>query len=58
MSGYDEPEIVARIDKRHHAGLIVASEDGARISALLDSYVTRFYADFHATAPAPERALD
>jgi biotin carboxylase len=58
LSGYDEPEIVTRIDKRHHAGLIVASEDGGRVSALLDSYVKRFYDDFHATAPPPERALD
>jgi biotin carboxylase len=58
MSGYNEPEIVMRIDKRHHAGLIVASEDGARVSDLLDTYVKRFYADFHASAPPPERALD
>ena len=52
MSGYHEPEIVTRIDKRHHAGLIVASEDGGRVSALLDSYVKRFYADFLTTGAA------
>ena len=58
MSAYDDPEIVTRIRKHHHAGLIVASPDEHRVRALLESYVTRFYADFHASAPAPERALE
>ena len=55
---YDDPEIVMRVDKRHHAGLIVASDDEARVRTLLDAYASRFYADFHASAPAPERAHD
>ena len=55
---YDEPEIVQRIRKPHHAGLIVASGDERRVRDLLRSYVTRFYQDFHASAPPPERALD
>jgi hemin uptake protein HemP len=55
---YADPEIVRHIQKPHHAGLIVASEDERRLRQLLDSYVTRFYLDFHASAPAPERALD
>jgi hypothetical protein len=38
--------------------LIVASEDQRRVRELLDSYVTRFYQDFHASAPPPERAMD
>jgi biotin carboxylase len=58
MSGYQDPEIVMRIHKRHHAGLIVASDDGGRVAHLLDAYVQRFYSDFHASAPPPERALD
>jgi len=58
MSAYTDPEIVERIKKRHHAGLIVASPDDARVRALLDSYVERFRRDFHATAPAPERAVE
>jgi hypothetical protein len=58
LSAYDAPEIVKRIRKPHHAGLIVASTDTARVSELLESYVTRFYADFHASAPPPERAAD
>jgi hypothetical protein len=58
MHGYTDPEIVRAIRKAHHAGLIVASDDDARVRGLLESYVTRFYQDFHTSAPAPERALD
>ena len=58
MQAYDDPEIVRHIRKPHHAGVIVASEDERRLRELLGSYVTRFYQDFHAWAPAPERALD
>jgi biotin carboxylase len=58
MSAYDDREIVMRITKRHHAGLIVASPDEHRVRGLLESYPTRFYADFHASAPPPERAVD
>jgi hypothetical protein len=58
MSGYTDSEIVKRIRKSHHAGLVVASSDPQRTRHLLDSYVPRFYQDFHATAPAPERATD
>ncbi len=58
MRAYADGEIVQRIRKSHHAGLIVASEDERRVQELLDSYVTRFYQDFHASAPPPERATD
>ena len=58
MSAYDDPEIVMRVNKRHHAGLIVSSPDEQRVRALLDSYTSRFYRDFHASAPAPQRAAD
>jgi hypothetical protein len=58
MRPYDDPEIIRRIRKAHHAGLIVASEDERRVQQLLESYVTRFYQDFHASAPPPERATD
>ena len=57
-SGYTDPEIVKRIRKSHHAGLIVASPDARRTQQLLDSYVPRFYEDFHTSAPPPERATD
>jgi biotin carboxylase len=55
MSAYTDEEIVHRIRKRHHAGLIVRSTDHGRVAALLDSYVARFHQDFHASAPPPQR---
>jgi biotin carboxylase len=58
MHAYDDPEIVMRVKKRHHAGLIVASGNAARVQQLVESYPPRFYADFHASAPPPARAVD
>jgi biotin carboxylase len=58
LSAYTDPEIVTRVKKHHHAGLIVSSPDEQRVRALVESYATRFYTDFHASAPVPERATD
>jgi hypothetical protein len=57
-SAYTAPEIVMRVRKRHHAGLIVASAHPERIRELLDEHVQRFYQDFHASAPPPDSPLD
>jgi biotin carboxylase len=57
-SSYSDREIVWRMKRRHHAGLIVTSPDPDRVESLLDSYVSRFYDDFHASAPPPERPTD
>lgn len=54
MSGYNDPEIVWRMDKEQHAGLIVVSDDAARIEHLKHHYVERFSHDFLAVAPAKE----
>lgn len=54
-SAYDDPEIVHRVKKLHHAGLIVASDDHGRIEYLIDQYARRFAEDFMASLPAPER---
>jgi hypothetical protein len=58
MSAYTDPEIVVRVRKSHHAGLIVASPDSERVVTLLRGYTERFYTDFHASAPPPERPTD
>jgi biotin carboxylase len=50
-SGYADPEIVWRIDKSHHVGLIFRSPDPARIRALLDHYVERVQAEHLAVLP-------
>jgi biotin carboxylase len=58
LSGFSDPEIVTRIRKHHHAGLIVASPDCSRLAALLDDYTQRFTNEFQAFAPAPERPTE
>jgi biotin carboxylase len=58
LSGYTDPEIVMRIKKRHHAGIIVSSRDSERVEALLNEYATRFTQDFLATMPAPDRPVE
>lgn len=54
-SGYDDAEIVFRLHKRHHVGLLVASHDSSRVEQLLYAYARRFLEDFSATLPSPER---
>ena len=55
-SAYDDPEVVFRLCKRHHVGLLVASHDPARVEHLLDTYARRFLEDYSATLPPPDRA--
>lgn len=54
-SSYNDPEIVSRITRKHHAGFVISSPKSERIVDLLDSYTERFTKDFLATAPVPER---
>lgn len=51
LSGYDEPEIVWRLHKQQHAGLIVRAESEERVQQLLEDYSRRFAQDFLAVAP-------
>jgi biotin carboxylase len=55
LSGYSDPEIVLRMKKHHHAGLIVRSESAERVKALLDTYGARFLEEFCASEPVPEK---
>ena len=51
LSGYQDPEIVYRLNKKHHAGLVVASPDPERIESLIHDYSQHFAHDFLAVAP-------
>lgn len=55
-SGYTDPEIVWRLDKAHHVGLIVASPEYERVQTLINHYATRIASDFSTTAPPLDRA--
>jgi biotin carboxylase len=52
---YGDPEIVYRVNKYHHAGLIVKSSSAERVEQLLASYAPRFANDFLATQPVPDK---
>jgi biotin carboxylase len=54
-SSFDAPEIVYRMKKHHHAGLIVRSEKPERIRELLERYAAEFAERFLARLPAPAK---
>ena len=54
-SDYDDAEIVFRLNKRHHVGLLVASHDSGRVEWLLHEYALRLLRDFSATLPSPDK---
>jgi biotin carboxylase len=58
LAGYDDPEVIWRLNKAYHAGLILATPDAARLDALLRNYSQRFAQDFLAVAPPLESAAD
>lgn len=55
LSGYNDPEVVWRMHKSQHAGVIVTSPDAGRVETLLDQYSQRFAHDFLAVAEQYER---
>jgi biotin carboxylase len=54
-SGYNDPEVVLRIKRHHHAGLILRSGEPARVPALLEDYARRFAEEFTAVEPPREK---
>jgi hypothetical protein len=54
-SGYNDAEVVLRIKKHHHAGLILRSGDHKRAQSLLESYARRFAEEFTAVEPPREK---
>ena len=57
-SGYDDEEIVYRVKKPKHVGLIFYSPKQKRVDQLLQVYTERITIDFLAVAPAKERYDD
>ncbi len=58
LSGYTEKEIVWRMNKEYHVGLIFRSRSHKKILELLENYAQRFYEEFFATGPQLERPTD
>jgi len=55
---YQDPEIVWRLGKEQHAGLLVAAAEPERVEALMDAYSQRFAVDFLAVVPPPDKPID
>ena len=55
-SAYTDPEVVYRLHKHHHAGVIVQSPSAERIEVLTTEYSQRFLKEFCAVMPVPDKA--
>lgn len=58
ISGFNDAEVVWRLSKRHHAGLIVRSPSHGRVAELLDQYARRFVDEFTAALPMGNAPAD
>lgn len=56
LSAYDDPEIVWRVPRENHAGLLIASADPERVAQLLEGYNERFARDFLMHTPYKKAA--
>ena len=55
---FNAPEVVWRMNKEQHVGVIVASEREERVLELLDDYAGIIGRDYHASAPAPPKSVN
>ncbi|MFZ1290285.1 MAG: ATP-grasp domain-containing protein [Melioribacteraceae bacterium] len=57
-NSYNDNEVVWKLNKKYHAGLVVASESFDRITELINDYTKRFYEDFFAFQPIKKKAAN
>ena len=55
-AAYTDPEVVQRLHKHHHAGILLQSPSANRIDDLTAQYAQRFLQDFCASMPVPDKA--
>jgi biotin carboxylase len=53
-SSFNNPEVVWRMDKPWHIGLIVASKTDKKVLELLDDFTNKIKEHYHASLPAPD----
>lgn len=53
---FEDAELVWRLDKKWHIGLIVKYKNIKRVKELLDNYTQRIQSDFHTSAPIPDKS--
>ena len=56
-SSFDYPEIVWRMKKSWHIGMIVTGDSEEKVSELLGTLTERIAKEFHASLPAPKKSL-
>jgi biotin carboxylase len=54
-AAFTDPEIVHRLDMKHHIGFVVAADTPRRVEQLLTDYMDRIARDFHAVLPAADK---
>ncbi len=54
-SAFTDPEIVYRLDMKHHVGFVLAADTPGRVEELLTRYMERISRDFHAAMPAADK---
>ncbi len=57
-SAYNDPELVWRMEKKHHVGFVIASPSYERVQYLMDQYLERVREDFLAIAPPREKPTE
>lgn len=55
LTTYNDPEVVWRMKKKYHAGMIVSSPSYERIQSLVENYTQRYYQDFFTSQPLPDK---
>ncbi|MBS0656843.1 MAG: ATPase [Verrucomicrobia bacterium] len=58
LQAFDDPEVVLRIPKKYHVGLVWKSDSVARVEELQRKYIEKVQADYHASAPLPAKATE
>jgi hypothetical protein len=55
LSSFAAPEIVHRLEKHHHAGLVLQADSAERVHTLVEEYSERFLEEFCAVEPPPDK---
>ncbi|MCI0705015.1 MAG: ATPase [Planctomycetia bacterium] len=54
-SSFTDPEIVYRLDMKHHIGFVVAADSPQRVEELLTQHMDRIARDYHAAMPGQDK---
>jgi hypothetical protein len=54
-SGFTDPEIVHRLEMKHHIGFVLVADTPQRVEELLTQYMDRIARDYHAALPGQDK---